>query len=79
MGYTFTFSDIEKICRSFRMKQVKTGSRFWEGTGPDGRFRRTQIHSHGGGKPVATGTARRIADQLLFRDLEDMYVYLQSL
>jgi hypothetical protein len=79
MGYTFTFGDIEKICRSLDMEPVKKGSRFWQGFGPDGRFRRTRIDSHGSGRPVATGTARRMAEQLLFRDLEDMYLYLRDL
>lgn len=79
MGYTFTFGDIEKICKSFGMKPVKKGSRFWEGFGSDGKFRRTQIHSHGSGGPVATGTARRIADQLLFKNLEEMHRYLNEL
>ena len=79
MGYTFTFGDVEKICRSLRMLPRGKGSRYWVGIGPDGRARRTRLDSHGLGRVVATGTASRIARQLLFRDLEEMYRYLQSL
>jgi hypothetical protein len=67
VGYTFAFGDIEKIYR------------YWVGIGPDGRTRRTRLDSRGLGRVVATGTASRIARQLFFRDLEEMYRYLQSL
>lgn len=35
MGYTFTWDDIEKVCRKLGMKrQGKTA--IWKGIGPDG-------------------------------------------
>lgn len=79
MGYTFTFGDIEKICRALGMAPVSKTSRVWRGTGRDGKFRQTLIHSHGGGHCVATGTAKAIARQLLFGTVEDMYLFLQAL
>lgn len=79
MGYTFTFRDIEKICRSLGMEPAKKGSSFWRGIGPDGQFRQTKIDSHGPGKPLKTGTVRAIARQLGFADVQAMYEYLQNL
>lgn len=79
MGYTFTFGDIEKICRALRMAPAKKGSQVWRGTGLDGKYRQTRIDSHGAGKAVAAGTAKAIARQLLFGSVEEMYRYLQTL
>lgn len=78
MGYTFTFSDIEKICRSLGMERRKSSS-IWRGIGPDGKFRQTAIHYHGRGDVVAKGTAKAIAQQLGFKDPEEMYEYLRHL
>ena len=79
MGYTFTFGDIERICRSLSMRPAKPGSRLWQGLTKDGSFRQTLIHSHGSGKSIATGTAKRIAQQLGFKDLKEMHDYLADL
>lgn len=79
MGYTFTFGDIEKICRALGLQPARKGSQVWRGIGRDGQFRQTRIDSHGPGRPVATGTAKRIASQLLFDDLDEMYHFLSSL
>lgn len=79
MGHTFTVADIERICRSLGMSPLRKGHRMWRGIGPDWKVRVTVIHSHGRGRELATGTARQIAKELLFRDLEDMYLYLQGL
>jgi len=79
MGYRFTVSDIERICRSLNMTPVRSGHRVWRGIGPDWQLRVTIIHSHGAGRELATGTARKIAKQLLFHDLADMYEYLGRL
>ena len=79
MGCTFTVADIERICRSLGMSPLRKGHRVWRGIGPDLKVRVTAIHSHGRGRELATGTARQIAKDLLFRDLEDMYLYLQGL
>lgn len=48
MGYTFTFGDIQKICRALNM-QPKGNGRYWTGIGPDGVVRWTKIDSHGPG------------------------------
>ncbi len=79
MGYTFTFGDIERICRSLNMHPAKAGSQVWHGVGPDGLYRRTRIDSHGSGKRLAYGTAKAVARQLLFDTVEDMRRYLDSL
>jgi hypothetical protein len=78
MPYTFTFDDIKKICRRLGMEQAAKGSKTWRGIGPDGKFRQTYIHSHGDGGSISTGTARQIAQQLLFTDLEDMTAFLNN-
>lgn len=79
MPFTLNFGDIERICRSLGMRPVAKGSRVWRGIGPDGKFRQTRIHSHGPGKPVAKGTAKAIARDLLFDTAEEMARYLQGL
>lgn len=44
MGYTFTWDDIEQICRKLGMKrQGKTA--VWKGLGPDGIKRTCIIHA----------------------------------
>lgn len=79
MGYTFTFGNIKRICQALGMSPAKKGSKTWRGIGTDGVFRQTQIHSHGDGDVVATGIARRMAEQLGFASLEDMYKFLGGL
>lgn len=79
MGYTFKFGDIERICRSLNMHPAKKGSQWWRGIGPDGRYRQTRIDSHGPGRPLASGTAKAVARQLLFPSAEEMHRHLQSL
>lgn len=79
MGYTFTFGEIMKICRALKMEPVIKSGKTWRGIDSDGRFRQTYIHSHGGGKPVADGTAKRIADQLYFDSVKEMHSFLQQL
>lgn len=77
--HDFPFGDIERICRSLGMKPAKKGSQIWRGIGPDGRFRQTRIDSHGAGRPLASGTAKAVARQLGFHDVQEMYEYLKQL
>jgi hypothetical protein len=44
MGYTFTWTDMEKICRKPGMEKQGKSS-VWTGVGPDGKIRTTTIHS----------------------------------
>lgn len=78
MGYTFTFGDIQKICRALNM-QPKGNGRYWTVIGPDGVVRWTKIDSHGPGGVLATGTASRIAHQLGFSTPREMYLFLKHL
>lgn len=78
MGYTFTFDDIERICRRLHMEPARKGSRTWRGVGPDGKFRQTYIHPHGRGQGVASGAAKAIAKQLGFASVEEMYRFLHG-
>jgi hypothetical protein len=77
-SYAFTFDDLKTICKRLGVHQAKKGSKTWQGIGPDGKYRQTYIHGHGDGGLVATGTARQIAAQLLFRDLKDMHDFLHD-
>lgn len=78
MPYMFTFGDIIDICRALGMRNTGKGP-IWKGLGRDGVFRRLCLHSHGPGRPVATGTVRAFARQLGFQTLKDMYLFLKSL
>lgn len=79
MGYTFTFGDVEKICKALNMSVAKKGSQIWRGIGPDGRFRQTRVDSHGPGKTLASGTAKRVAQQLGFATVKEMDEFLKKL
>lgn len=60
------------------MRPARPSNRLWQGLGRDGVFRQTMIYSHGAGKPVATGTAKPIAQQLGFKDLREMHDYMEG-
>lgn len=79
MGYTFTFGDIEKICKALHMYPARKGSQIWRGIGPDGQFRQTRIDSHGAGRTLAVGTAKRVAAQLGFNNIKEMADFLERL
>lgn len=78
MGYTFTFGDIERICRSLGWVEIP-GRRIWRYAGRDSASRQLSFHSHGAGRPVAPGTAKSMARELGFRTLEEMAEYLKRL
>ena len=73
----FTFGDIEQICRRLGMNAQK-GKVLWRGVNSDGQYRQTTIHSHSDGVPVSSSTARAMAKQLRFTDVEDMYDFLNN-
>ena len=77
MGYTFSWDDIEKICRKLNMKrQGKTS--VWKGVGSDGVKRTCIIHAKHKGN-VGDGLVQKIATrELLFTSVEDMYRFLQE-
>ncbi len=77
MGYTFTWDDIEKICRKLGMKrQGKTS--VWKGTGPDGVKRTCIIHAKHKGN-VGAGLVQKIATRELgFASVEEMYRFLKE-
>jgi len=77
MGFTFTWEDIEKICRKLGMeRQGKTS--VWKGTGPDGTKRTCVIHSKHKGN-VGSGLAQKIATrELKFKSLEEMHKFLRD-
>jgi hypothetical protein len=77
-SYAFATGDIKTICKRLGMRQAAKDSKTWNGTGLDGNFRQTYIHEHGDSVLIATGTARHIAKQLLFRDLKDMHDFLKD-
>ena len=74
----FTFSDIESICKRLRVHKSQKGSTLCRGIGPDGQYRQTTMHSHGGGVRVSPITARKMAEQLKFKDVEDMFEFLND-
>jgi len=77
MGYTFTWDDIEKICRKLGMRrQGKTA--VWKGVGPDGVKRTCIIHAKHK-ENIGTGLAQKIATRELgFSSLEKMYNFLNN-
>ncbi len=77
MGYTFTWDDIEKICRKLGMnRQSKTA--VWKGIGPDGVKRTCIIHAKHKGN-VGSGLARKIATKELgSASVEEMYRFLNG-
>lgn len=78
MGYTFTVADIKRICAAKRLVR-QPGSNVWRGIDRGGTPRVVAIHSHGDGDELATGTAKRIAQQLGFRTLAEMHDFLSRL
>jgi hypothetical protein len=77
MGYTFTWKDIEKICRKLGMERQGKSS-VWTGVGPDGKIRTTTIHSKHTGN-VGSGLVNEIAKkQLYFNSVEEMYKFLKD-
>jgi hypothetical protein len=74
----FTFSDIEAICKRLCVTKAKKGSTLGRGVGADGHYRQTTIYTHGDGIPLSLSTARKMAEQLQFRDVDDMYDFLNN-
>ena len=76
MPYAFTTGDIKAIAK--RLGLQKMNSKKWNGLDPNGNFLQTHIHDHGDSIQIRSGTARRQAAQLGFKDLEDMYDFLKN-
>lgn len=78
MGYTFTWEELEKICRKLNMvRQGKTS--VWKGIGPDGKIRTCIIHSKHKGT-IGPGLINKISkEQLFFNSVEDLYNFYKSL
>lgn len=76
MGYTFSWDDIEQICR--RLGMMRQGkSAVWKGTGPDGIKRTCIIHAKHKGN-VGSGLVQKIATkELKFASVEEMYHFLK--
>jgi hypothetical protein len=74
----FTFGDIESICRRLGLSKAQKGSMLWLGVGPDGQYRQTTMHSYGDGTTVSPSTAKKMAEQLKFKDVDDMYDFLNN-
>lgn len=75
MGYTFTWDDIEKICRRLDMKR-QGKSAVWKGIDHDGVKRTCIIHAKHKGS-VGSGLAQKIAIvELKFSSVEEMYWFL---
>lgn len=77
MGYTFTWDDLERICKKLNMRrQGKTS--VWTGIGPDGQQRTCTIHAKHK-ENIGSGLINEIAkQQLLFSSVEEMYEFLNS-
>jgi len=76
MPYRFTTGDIKKIARRLGLQKIR--DEVWSGIDINGQFLQTYIHDHGDGVQVKTGTAKRQAEQMGFKDLEDMYDFLKD-
>lgn len=74
----FRFGDIEQICKRLGMSKLGKGKLLWKGVGSDGVYRQTTIHSHGDGIPVSNSTAKKMAEQLKFHDIDDMFDFLNN-
>ncbi|MGE5527755.1 MAG: hypothetical protein ACM3X6_01250 [Patescibacteria group bacterium] len=72
MPIRFTQGEIARLLRQFNMRPAARGSRTYYGVGRDGILRRCYFHYHSDATPVAAGTAKAIAAQLGFADLEAM-------
>ncbi|MCL6478494.1 MAG: hypothetical protein K6T65_08755 [Peptococcaceae bacterium] len=79
MGVTFTFEDVEEICRRLGLSVRKSKNNYvLEGTDPDGNFLRVSVHWKAGGRNLAKGTVNQIAKDLGFKDVADMRDFLQN-
>lgn len=76
MPYRFTTGDLKAI--ALRLGLQKANAKKWNGVDLNGNFLQTYIHDHGDGVQVLAGTAKQIALQLGFKDLEDMYDFLKD-
>lgn len=74
----FTFGDVIVICKRLGVSKAQKGSMLWRGVGPDGQYRQTTIHSHGDGAIVSSSTAKKMAEQLKFKDVDDMCDFLNN-
>lgn len=75
MGYTFSWDDLERICRKLNMARQERTS-IWTGIGADGKRRTCTIHSKHKGN-IGLGLVNEIAKkQLLFDSVEEMYEFL---
>ncbi|MBE0438008.1 MAG: hypothetical protein IBX56_19685 [Methylomicrobium sp.] len=77
---TVTFADIQEICRRLGLSARQSGRKnhVFEGVDAHGLYRRTAIHWKASGRLIAKGTASQIAKDLGFKDLADMYDFLQN-
>jgi len=78
MGYTFTWEQLERICRKLNMeRQGKTS--VWKGITPDGKMRTCIIHAKHKGN-IGPGLISKIAkEQLLFDSVEELYNFYKSI
>lgn len=76
MPYRFTTGDIKSIAA--RLELEKVNAKKWSGVDITGNFLQTNIHDHGDGVPMLTGTAKQHALQMGFKDLADMYDFLKD-
>ena len=76
MPYQFTTGDIKAIAKRLGLQQVN--AKKWSGVDECGDYLQTYIHDHGDGNAILTGTARQQALQLGFKNLADMYDFLQD-
>ncbi len=76
MPYRFTTGDIKKIAKRLGLQKIR--DKVWSGIDINGQFLQTYIHDHGDGVQIKTGTAKRQAEQMGFKDLEDMYDFLKN-
>lgn len=76
MPYRFTTGDIKKIAKRLGLQKIR--NKVWNGIDINGQFLQTYIHDYGDGISIKTGTAKRQAEQMRFKDLEDMYDFLKN-
>jgi hypothetical protein len=76
MPYRFTTSDIKSIATRLGLQRVN--AKKWNGVDRNGDFWQTYIHDHGDSVPILTGTAKQQALQMGFKDLQDMYDFLND-
>ncbi len=76
MPYRFTTGDIKSIAK--RLGLQKVNEKKWNGVDINGQFLQTYIHDHGNRVQVLSGTAKRQAVQMGFKDLKDMHDFLKN-